>query len=161
MSAPQLIMLARVVRDLLPHPEELIKIGREGITRDQFDTDYIAIDSLAPAQPIARGKSYDGIAEKLTISSRMRQAVTLDFYGTNAYTNAEKLQLLLKSDKALDLQEKYFITVGAVSQVTDVKALTGQQYGNRVQVELTIQYSPSVVLDVLRIDTAVVEFISN
>ena len=72
-----------------------------GLTRN-----YIAIDSLAPAQPLARGKSYDGVAEKLIISSRMRQAVTLDFfYGTNAYTNAEKLQLLLKSDKALDLQE--------------------------------------------------------
>ncbi|MCK9246075.1 MAG: hypothetical protein M0P11_03875 [Anaerolineaceae bacterium] len=161
MSAPALILLARVVRDLLPHPEELIKIGREGIVRGQFDKDYIAIDSLAPAQPLARGKSYDGVAEKLTISSRMRQAVTLDFYGLNAYTNAEKLQLLLKSDKALDLQEQHVITVGAVSQVTDVKALTGQQYGNRVQVELTIQYSPSVVLDVLRIDVAVVEVLSN
>lgn len=161
MSAPALILLARVVRDLLPHSEELIKIGREGIVRGQFDKDYIAIDSLAPAQPLARGKSYDGVAEKLTISSRMRQAVTLDFYGSNAYTNAEKLQLLLKSDKALDLQEQHVITVGAVSQVTDVKALTGQQYGNRVQVELTIQYSPSVVLDVLRIDVAVVEELSN
>jgi hypothetical protein len=51
--------------------------------------------------------------------------------------------------------------VGGVNQITDVKALTGQQYGNRVQVELVIQYSPSITLDVLRIDTAVVETMSD
>lgn len=158
---PALVQLAKVVRDLLRHPEDLIKIGRDNAVREQFDTDYIVIDSLAPGQPLARGKSYDGEAEKLTISSRVRQAVTLDLFGSNAYTNAEKLQLLLKSDAALDLQEQHAITVGAVTQITDVKALTGQQYGNRVQVELTIQYSPSVVLDVLRIDVAVVETMSN
>lgn len=110
---------------------------------------------------MTRSERYDGEAEELTLSTRMRQPVTIDFFGENAYTNAEKLQLLLKSDKALDLQEQYAVTVGGVSQITDVKALTGQQYGNRVQVELTIQYSPSITLDVLRIDTAVVETMSD
>src|SRR5699024_2968899 len=133
---PVLILLARVVRDLLPHPEELIQFGRINDERESFDTNYIVIDSLAPGQPLARGEKYDGDAEELTLSSRVRQPVTIDFFGVNAYTNAEKLQLLLKSDKALDLQEQHFITVGGVTQITDVKALTGQQYGNRVQVEL-------------------------
>jgi len=158
---PALILLARVVRDLLPHPEDMIKFGRLNEERESFEEDYIVVDALAPGQPLTRGQRYDGDAEELTLSTRMRQPVTIDFFGTSAYTNAEKLQLLLKSDKALDLQEQYAITVGGVNQITDVKALTGQQYGNRVQVELTIQYSPSVVLDVLRIDTAVVETMSD
>lgn len=158
---PALILLARVVRDLLTHPEALITFGRLNDERQWFDDDYIVIDALAPGQPLTRGEKYDGDDEKLTLSSRVRLPVTIDFFGTNAYTNAEKLQLLLKSDNARDLQEQNAITVGGISQLTDVKALTGQQYGNRVQVELVVQYSPSIVLDVLRIDTAVVEAISD
>lgn len=158
---PALILLARVIRDLLPYPEDLIRFGRLNDEREWFNGDYIVIDALAPGQPLARGERYDGTAEELTLSSRMRLPVTIDFFGTNAYNNAEKLQLLLNSDKARDLQEQYKVTVGGISQMTDVKALTGQQYGNRVQVELVIQYSPSIVLDVLRIDTAVVETIQN
>jgi hypothetical protein len=156
-----LILLALVIRDLLPHPEELIRFGRLNEEREWFSDDYIVVDRLAPGQPITRSERYDGVEEELTLSTRMRQPVTIDFFGENAYTNAEKLQLLLKSDKSLDLQEQYAVTMGGVNQITDVKALTGQQYGNRVQVELVIQYSPSITLDVLRIDTAVVETMSD
>ncbi len=156
-----LILLALVIRELLPHPEELIRFGRLNDEREWFDGDYIVIDRLAPGQPLTRGQRYDGEVEELTLSSRMRQPVTIDFFGENAYTNAEKFQLLLNSDKALDLQEQYAVTVGGVSQITDVKALTGQQYGNRAQVELVIQYSPSITLNALRIDTAVVETMSD
>lgn len=156
-----LVLLALVIRDLLEYPEELIKLGRLNEAREWFDGSYIVVDSLAPAQPMARGTRYDGVAESLTLSSRMRQAVTIDFFGTDAYANTERLQLMLMSDQARYLQEQYAVTVGAITQITDVKALTGQQYGNRMQAELTIQYSPSITYEVLRIDTAVIESISD
>ena len=156
-----LIPVAIVIRDLLEHPESLITFGRIGDSRTFFEQDYIVIDSLAPAQPLSHGEKYDGHAEVMTHYSRVRQPITVDFFGVNAYTNASKLQMLLRSDKALDLQDQQGVTVHGVSQITDVKALTGQQYGNRVQVELVIHYSPSINVEILRIDEAVIETLVN
>lgn len=157
----QLKATARVIRDLLQHPETLMTFGRIGDDREFFEQDYIVLDSLAPAQPMSHGERYDGTAEVMTYSGRVRQPVTVDFFGLNAYTNASKLQLLLRSDKALDLQEQHGITVHGATQITDVKVLTGQQYGNRVQLELVIHYSPSINVDILRIDEAVIETTVN
>lgn len=154
---PELNNVRRIIRDLLDYPEGLIKLGRLDDQRKDFDTDYIVVDSLAPGQPVATGQRYDGDAERLTHSARVRQPITIDFFGVNAYTNAQTLQLLLKSDKAIMLQQQFGVTMGSFQQITDVKALTGQQYGNRYQAELVIHYSPSITLDVLRIDEAVIE----
>lgn len=158
---PVLISVMRIIRDLLDYPEELIQQGRLNEDRTDFDTGYIVVDTLAPGQPQATGQRYNGDTEKLTLSARVRQPITVDFYGLNAYTNAQQLQLLLKSDKAYELQRTHGVTMGSFQQITDVKALTGQQYGNRYQAELVINYSPSVTLDVLRIDTAVIETTVN
>lgn len=146
-----------VIRDLLNHDEKNIKLGRINESQAKGTTDYIVVDSISASQPITKSKAYNGDTEKLKVSSGNRMPITVDFYGTNAYTNANKFQILLKTDKARWLQKDYKISIGAVSGITDVKQLTGQQYTNRYQVSLMVTYTESVVIGLLRIDTAITE----
>lgn len=156
-----LIELAKFTRDLLPYNEQLIRIGRQNFERADFETNYIVVDGLGPIQPLARGQKYDGTAEQMSYSVRQQKPCTMDFYGPGAYDNAERFQLLLRSQQSHDLQHDLGITVNAVNAITDVKALTGQQYGNRVQIELNMNYTVSADVDTLRIDTAQIEIISE
>lgn len=155
-----LISLMLIVRDLLSHDEELILKGRANEEQILSSTNYIAVDALAPAQPLSRSDNYDGEAEVATYAQSYRQPVTVDFYGDDAATNATRFSVLLGSYLARDLQVKYGIRAGAVTGVTDLKNLTGQQYGNRLQVELVIHYTQTVNVDLMRIDSAPIEVIS-
>jgi hypothetical protein len=157
----QLIALARLIRDLLGHDEQLIKIGRTEEERLDFAENYIVIDSLAPATATSTSEKYNDVAEELTYTAQMRQIVTIEFFGNNASANAVKFMLMLKSDLACDLQVANQITVHHVTQTIDLKALTGQQYGNRVQSELVIFYTQSLTMPVLRIDEAQFNFLKD
>jgi len=156
-----LTKLQLVICDLLDYDEQLIKRGESNSIRADDKTNYIVVNSLSPALAQAKGSEFDGNAEVLTLSSAYRMPVTIDFYGTDAYTNANKLQLMLKSDKAKYLQKLHQITVAAVSAVADVKQLTRQQYINRYQLTLNLLYNESIALDTLRIDEAVTEINFN
>lgn len=161
MSDPALIQLARFVRDLLPHPEAQIKIGRQNFERVDFETDYIVVDSLAADIPLASSEDYDGTAEEMTYAELVSRPVTFDFYGFNAHANVRKFRLLARSQAALELQDTLGITVWHPGGATDVKSLTGQQYGERMQLECQVHYSPSLVVDILRIDTAQLRIIGD
>lgn len=156
-----LIQLMRFTRDLLGHDESLIKKGRLNEAQALDTTPYIAVDAIAPATPITRGDAYDGVAEVMTYHTEYRMPATLDFYGTNAHANASKFAVLVNSHASQSLQKRYTLRVGATSGVTDIKALTGQKYVNRVQVAVTLRYTQHVDVNVLRIDSAPIEVISN
>lgn len=147
-----IIRLMLFIRDLLDYDEQLIKRGRVNEEQENSETDYIAVDSLAPAQPISQREFYDGDNEKMTYGTKWRQVFTINFYGLGAYVNASKLQLLIKSQPSIFKQFQHKITVCNVSQLTDVKQLTGQQYVNRFELELAINYDTEVDIDILRID---------
>lgn len=161
MSDPVLIQLARFVRDLLPHPESQVKIGRQNFDRTAFETDYIIIDSLAADIPLASSEKYDGHAESMQYSELVSRPVTFDFYGFNAHANCRKFRLLARSQAALELQEALGVTVFHPQGATDLKSLTGQQYGERMQLECQVHYCPAIVVDILRIDTAQLRIISE
>lgn len=161
MSDPVLINLARFVRDLLPHAENFIKIGRQNFDRKEFEQPYIVIDSLASDVPLSSSESYDGDAEEMTYSERVSRLCTFDFYGPTAHTLCRNFRLLARSQASLELQEALGLTVWHPSAATDVKALTGQQYGERMQLECQVHYSPSLIVDILRIDTAQLRIIGD
>lgn len=161
MSDPVLINLARFVRDLLTHPESLIKIGRQNFDRKEFEMNYIVVDSLAGDVPLASSEDYDGVAEEMTYSERVSRLCTFDFYGPQAHTNCRKFRILARSQASLELQDSLGITVWHPSAATDVKSLTGQQYGERMQLECQVHYSQSEVVDILRIDTAQLRIIGE
>jgi len=49
------------------------------------------------------------------------------------------------------------IGVFQASGLTDVKMLTGQQYGERQELTLNVRYATSANVDTLRIDTAITD----
>lgn len=150
-------LTALFVRDLLGHDEALIKIGRMGDNIEDFTTDYIGIDSLAPATRLSISEQFDGDAEEINHSQNWRIPVTISFYGDNAWENVTKLVLLSSSQAGFDLQKKHGLGFFIARDITDVKILTGQQYGNRYEVMVNVQYNINIDIDTLRIDTARLE----
>ncbi|MBL1319590.1 MAG: hypothetical protein JKY80_02150 [Mariprofundaceae bacterium] len=148
---------ALVIRDLLAYNEQLIRVGRQNFERVQFETDYIVVDNLGAMQRIASGQTFDDVAENMVYDALLSGRVTVDFYGSNAYATATTLGLLMNSQAALELKDLYAITLYQSAGLTDVKALTGQQYGERVQIEFTATISVKEVVNTLRIDTAQIE----
>lgn len=154
MKHPVLIGTARIIRNLLQHSESLIQFGRVNFEREQFEQNYIVIDGLGPEVPLTRSQTYDANTEEMTYSARVSKPITIDFYGFNAYANAAKFSQMVKSQRCYDLQQTNGITLYGARAITDLKQLTGQQYGERYQIELTAHYSPAQIADILRIDSA-------
>ena len=156
-----LIYLQLFIRDLLVYPEELIERGRRNFEQADFETDYIVVDGLGGSNTTARSESFDSVAEVMSYARRISKPCTIDFYGAAAFTNSDKFVTLLGSQLSLDLQAELGVTIGSVSVITDVKSLTGQQYGERLQLSLIMQYNISSAVATLRIDEAQNEFLTN
>ena len=157
MPSETLIRVAKFTRDLLEVDEQLIRIGRQNFEREEFETAYIVIDAIGAALRSGSMETYDGDAEQLSLGAIWKGPVTLDFYGDDAYTRANDFSLRMRSQAARELRRALGISIYQVSGITDVKALTGQQYGERMQVTATVEISNQVTIDTLRIDTAQLE----
>lgn len=153
--------LALYVRDLLTYDEQLIRIGRKNYTREDFETAFIIVDSIGPAERQSSGEHYDGTAEVQTLYDRYQAPCTLNFYGPGAFDRAADFIARMRSQAALELQETLGLTVDRASTLTDVKALTGQQYGENIELSLNIKYNQSVDISTKRIDTAQIDIISE
>ena len=152
-----LIDVSRYVRDLLSYDEQLIVQGRLNVEREDFTLGYIVVDALGAALRIDQGKKFDDVAEQVTYSTRWRGPVTIDFYGTGAQDRAELFAGMHRTQAALELRRALKLGINQPSSIVDLKALTGQQYGERVQVTVTVTYNTGVTVDALRIDTAQTE----
>lgn len=161
MIDPVYIALMRFIRDLLPHPESFIKAGRQNFDRTHFEQPYIVVDSLAGDVPLTSSESYDGGTEQMTYAEYVSRPITFDFYGPTAVDLCRRFRLLARSESSLQLQQSLGVTVWHPGAATDVKALTGQQYGERMQLQCQVHYCPSVVVDILRIDTAQLRIIGE
>jgi len=150
-------LTALFIRDLLDYDEQLIRIGRQNYDIEDFNVGYIGVDSLGASRRLASGEKYDGTLERMTYQQQWIAPVTVSFYGDDAWSTATTFALLIQSQKALELQESLEIGVFQASGLTDVKMLTGQQYGERQEITLNIRYATSVNVGTLRIDTAVTE----
>jgi len=154
---PTLQLVALLIRDLLTYNEQLIRIGRQNFVQEDFETDYIVIDALGQSAQQSSLETYDGTTEVLSLGAVWRGPVTLDFYGSGAYTRAGQVCLLLRSQAALELKRTLGITTYHPTGPTDLKQLTGQQYGERVQIEMMVEISLDTDIDTRRIDTAQIE----
>jgi hypothetical protein len=150
-------MTALFIRDLLTYDEQLIRIGRQNYDITDFTIGYIGVDSLGPARRLASGEKYDGTLERMTYQQQWIAPVTVSFYGSSAWDTATTFALLIQSQKSLELQESAGIGVFQATALTDVKMLTGQQYGERQEITLNIRYATTANVDTLRIDTAITE----
>ena len=153
--------LAIFIRDLLTIPEATIKIGRNNFIRDDFNVLQIVVDTLGQSLPLSRSDKFDGELESTEYSQQWQSPCTVDFYGDDAYTTATDLLLLMQSQLGYELQRDNGITVYESSSLTDVKALTGEQYSERYQLGLNVQYTLSKTIATLRIDTAEINIINE
>ena len=142
------------VRDLLDYNEQLIRIGRFNFEIDGFEDNYIAVDSISPALRLGTGQYFDATSEVMEYQEQWRAPIIISFYGTNAHINANNFRLYLQGQNSIELQKSLSIAVFKSSSLTDIKILTGQNYSNRLDLTINVEYSISVNIDTLRIDTA-------
>lgn len=150
-----------LVRDLMAIDEKFVLMGRENRPQDDFVTGFIAIDQLGASLPQCATESFDADEEVMTYSTLMKSTVTIEFYGDDAYHNANRLTGLLRSQAAYDKKVALGINVFNVSSLTDLKQLTGAQYGNRLQMSLVVQDGREVKVGTLRIDTPQLRIITE
>jgi hypothetical protein len=143
--------LARFTRDLLNVDEKIIAIGRIN-TYDAMECDLIVVDNLAPAQQQSITKTYDGNNEIQKIDSLMLGQFTINFYGDNAQSNASTFVVLNHTEEARTLQKTYGITVFRVSQITNIKRLSGSKYDNRYEITMNVSYNITSDVNRLRFD---------
>lgn len=159
---PATLGLARFVRDLLSQPEfDVVQIGRNNFRRDDYNSLQIIVDNLGPAVRLNTSQKYDGDAEQMTYAQQYRAPCTVDFYGDDAYAEAQKLLLTMQSQAGFELQRRHGVTIYEAGSITDVKWLTGEQYSNRYQVSLNVQYTISADVSTLRIDEAQTDITSD
>lgn len=149
--------VALFVRDLLAYDEQLIRIGRQNFEQVDFETNYIVVDALGRSERSASLQDYDGETEIMKLGGIWKGPVTLDFYGSGTYDRAIDFSLRSMSQAAIELRKNLGITIYHPTGPTDVKQLTGQIYGERIQIEMMVEISQEVDIATLRIDTAQLE----
>ena len=147
------IQIANYVQSLMNDENLIIIVGRENYETVAFTKDIILIDPLTVARNISSTDSYNGTDEIQTFTTYFNQLFTLDFYGDNAYTNANKFVALLRSEKASWYLKDNNISMLNANSIIDLKDLLGTDYTNRYQVEVSVNYFVSTIIDTLRIDS--------
>ena len=147
------IQIADFTKALMNDTNLIIILGRENFENVDFTKDLILIDSLTVAKNISATDSYNGTSEIQTFTTYFNQTFTLDFYGDNAYTNANKFVALLRSEKANWYLKDYNLSMLNANSIIDLKDLLGTDYTNRYQVEVSVNYFVDVAIDTLRIDS--------
>lgn len=160
-TQPHIIAVARFVRDLLDYDEQVIKFDRRNIISSDFAASYIVVNGSLPQSVLARGQRFNGDTEVMTYTAAVSHSIVLEFYGDNAYTNAESFLMLSESQLANELRRKNALTIMSVSNIIDVGQLLGQSHGNRVHLSFNVQYAPARDVQTLRIDTPQFQFLED
>jgi len=147
------------IRDLLGLQEVVngvvqIGVGRQNNIREDYTGLQIIIDQLSVMNQTSQGEKFDGVNEQMTYYNRFIGQFTVDFYGDTGYSTLQQFLALHRSQAALELQRDNEIEVNAVSQVTNVKLLTGEEYSERYQITLNVRVIEEADIATLRIDQA-------
>lgn len=150
--------LANYTKSLLSFGASLIVIARESMRKTGNDVEYIVIDELVSI-PDGTIESFNGDTEQQEFTVQFKGSFTLNFFGTNARANAVKWQALHKSQSAYELQRDLGFAVFHTTNFRNLKALEGSQYNERYEIEVSLTYNETEIIDTLRIDTAQTDII--
>lgn len=132
-------------------------IARENYLKVNFNDDIIVIDSLVNT-PINRSNKYNGETEEMNYTIYYSSQMTIDFYGTNALTNANKVIALFNSQAAHEFKRDNNIEIFHNKNLTNLKELQGKTTYDRFQLEVVVKYNEAYTeTGVLRIDTATLD----
>jgi len=155
-----LITVAGFVTAISGLAADKVIIARDNYLKSDFNDNIAVVDSLI-STPIGRRNDYDGEAEELTYKVYDKSQMTIDFYGTNANTNANKFIARLNSQQAHEFTRDNNIEVFHNKTNSNIKKLQGKTTYDRFQIEIMVKYSDEFTDDVLRIDTAEFEINTN
>lgn len=155
-----ILKLKLFTRDLLGWAEDRIKSGRTNFDRLDSSVDIVVVDSLTD-NVASIEKYYDNVNEKEKTIERTSGQYTLNFYGDDALGSAHLWVAMTRTQAALELQEKYGITVYASRSITNLRELAGSKYRDRQEVTATVQYNIVNESAVLRIETAQFNVLHN
>ncbi len=152
---------ALLTRDLLEVDESIIKLGRSNMIVNDFTTTQIVIDILGSVTIQTSSQKFDGAIERMNYNNTQNATVTLNFFGDGSYELANKFILLCNSEKRYTLENMLKLRVGIPRTITDVKLLTGSQYSEQYEVELSIASVEDIDIATLRIDEAQTQFLKD
>jgi len=155
-----LVTVADFVTAISGLAADKVIIARENYLESNFNDNIAVVDSLI-STPLGRNNDYDGEEEELTYRVYFKSQMTIDFYGTNALTNANKFIARLNSQQAHEFKRDNNIEVFHNKTITNIKKLQGKTTYDRFQIEIMVKYSEEFTDDVLRIDTAEFEINTN
>lgn len=155
-----IITVAQFVTAVSALAADKVIAGRENYLEVDFNNNIIVVDNLI-ATPTGRSNAYDGDVEALTYTVKNKASFTLDFYGPNALTTANKFIARLNSQQAYEFKRDNDIEVFHNTTLTNVKQLQGKTTYNRFQTEIMVKYSEQFTDDVLRIDTLQYQVYTN
>jgi len=146
--------VANYITDVLDYDISKIIIGRENFIQKDYETSYIYVDSLAPAQSNGRNESYDYNVEDLTLGTEYQQTFTIDFVGTNAQLNMINFVNLQDSERAYDSKISNGIDVFNSNNVNKIDDKVGKKFYERWQLEILIKYTHQTSLETPYFETA-------
>lgn len=148
-------LLAVYVRDLLQQPEgDVVVLGQHNVDQSDLTSLRIAIDTMGNAKRLNVSRSYDGDAEEDKHAQQWLQPCVINFYGDDAWSEASKFSLISNGQRGYELQRDSGVSVFTASSITDVKLLTGENFSNRFELAVNVQFTESATESVLRIDEA-------
>lgn len=151
-----LVTIASLIPQLTDLTDEQSIIARDNYLDSDFKSDLAVVDSLLN-EPIGRTPSYDGENEQLTYQTYRKTQMTVDFYGSNAETNAYTFEARLNSQLVYEFARDNDIEIFNNKTVQNIKNIQGKTVYDRFQLEIVVKYNETITDEVLRIDTAVME----
>ena len=127
-------------------------LARSNYLQSDF-TDNIALVDFLTSPTIARTNKFNGTGEELTYRTYYKAQFTVDFYGTDALTNANKFIARLASQVAAEHKRDNELEVFYSKNLTNLKNIQGKTIYNRFQLEIMVKYSLEFTEEVKRMDT--------
>ena len=157
-----LVTIAQYVTIVSGLSEDKVIIARENYLNSNFNNNIAVVDSLVN-KTIGRKNDYDGSddIEEMTYITYFKSQMTIDFYGSNALSNANKFIARLNSQEAHEFKRDNNIEIFHNKTITNVKEMQGKTTYNRFQLEIVVKYTEIFIEDVLRIDEAQIGVDSN
>lgn len=144
-----ILQMMLYTRDLLELDEAYIKDGRSNYNQQSPTELLVVVDSLAE-QKLSHSQNFDGGATTQTLYANSYElaTVTINFYGDDALTYAQRFQNYAMTQKGADAAYDKNLTVYSPSAPVNLRKLTGNRYINRYEVTVQVAFNNTAELEV-------------
>jgi hypothetical protein len=139
------------VKGLLNFDETKIVIGRLNFEANDFNENFIVVDSLN-MKPLGTTEKWNN--DVMIYCTRISANITIDFLGNNSLQNASNFINLQSSQNASDLQNELNIGVFHSKSIKNLKEQVGLNYYMRYQIELVVMTTLETEVNTLNIESA-------